>query len=65
MFWLYLHDPKWLEKNLPKPTAVVYKNSVDWHERDIELVNVTTKLLDRQLYPISRTELDKALGGHG
>ncbi|WP_369007758.1 hypothetical protein [Psychromonas sp. B3M02] len=44
---------------------MVYKNSVDWHERDIELVNVTTKLLDRQLYPISRTELDKALGGHG
>lgn len=64
-FWLYLHEPKWLEKNLPEPTVIVYKNSVDWHQRDIELANVTTKLLDHQLHQISRTELDKALGGHG
>lgn len=64
-FWLYLHEPEWLEKNLPEPTKIIYKNCVDWHQRDIELADITSKLLDQQVEKVSRTELDRLLGGHG
>ena len=47
------------------PTKIIYKNRVDWHQRDIELSDITSKLLDQQVAKVSRTELDRVLGGHG
>ena len=65
-FWLYNNDNRWLEENLPAAMKVEQHSGIDWQKRDIELSERVKELLlpldDRH---ISRTDLDKWLGGHG
>jgi hypothetical protein len=64
-FWLYLHEKEWLEIHLPEATKPIYKNRVDWHQRDVELADIITKLLEQHLEKVTITELDRLLGRHG
>lgn len=63
--WLYSHEHEWLETVLPKATKTRHVDRVDWCQRDNELVDVIRELLLSSSNKLSRTELDKALGGHG
>ncbi|MEZ8698330.1 TnsD family Tn7-like transposition protein [Vibrio lentus] len=64
-FWLYSHDREWLESVLPEPTQTQHVDRVDWNRRDEELVEVVRKLVSYSNAKLSRTELDRFLGGHG
>ncbi|NOH29495.1 TnsD family Tn7-like transposition protein [Vibrio mediterranei] len=63
--WLYSHEHEWLETVLPNATKTRHVDRVDWYQRDNELVDVIRELLLSSSNKPSRTELDKALGGHG
>mgnify|MGYP001316591409 CR=1 FL=1 len=63
--WLYSHEHEWLETVLPNATKTRHVDRVDWCQRDNELVDVIRELLLSSSNKLSRTELDKALGGHG
>lgn len=64
-YWLYQNDRKWLEENLPAATKTKRLSKVDWQQRDIELSEKVKDLLPSFDEAISRTALDKLLGGHG
>lgn len=63
-FWLYLYDRNWLEEYLPVAMKAKQNQKVNWQQRDIKLsarVHDILLSLDRK---ISKSELDKLLGGH-
>ncbi|EGQ8496071.1 transposase [Vibrio alginolyticus] len=64
-YWLYNHEHEWLETVLPNASKTQHVDRVDWYQRDNELVDVIRELLLSSSNKLSRTELDKALGGHG
>jgi len=63
--WLYSHEKQWLELVLPKPTKPTIKARVDWAKRDAELVKKVREVMKKNGFHLSRTELDRLLGGHG
>ncbi|HBH7869910.1 TPA: TniQ family protein [Vibrio parahaemolyticus] len=64
-FWLYNHQKYWLDSCLPAPQEVQHVDRVDWEQRDKELSKKVTQILSNSDRKLSRTELDRALGGHG
>ncbi|NNN70548.1 TnsD family Tn7-like transposition protein [Vibrio sp. 3-2(1)] len=64
-FWLYLHNPDWLEQHLPNPLKTQHVDRVDWGERDKELAQRVVQIMDKAGHAISRTQLDRELGSHG
>ncbi|MFS1510585.1 MULTISPECIES: TnsD family Tn7-like transposition protein [unclassified Vibrio] len=64
-FWLYLHQKDWLNSCLPAPQKVQHVNRVDWEQRDKELSKQVAQILSNSDRKLSRTELDRTLGGHG
>ncbi|MEP4892242.1 MAG: TnsD family Tn7-like transposition protein, partial [Aliiglaciecola sp.] len=63
--WLYAHDRKWLNNTLPIPTKPKVRSKVDWNKRDIELASKVKNILLKAKGKMTRTSLDKELGGHG
>jgi len=63
--WLYVHEKTWLNSALPSPTKPKVRPKVDWEKRDIELASKVKTIASECDGTISRTKLDKALGGHG
>jgi len=63
--WLYLHEKEWLNKILPRPTKPKPCSKVNWKERDEKLVPEVRSLMLKYSGCISRTKLDKEIGGHG
>ncbi|KGA44047.1 TnsD family transposase [Yersinia ruckeri] len=64
-FWLYQRCPAWLECHLPavnKPKCVI---RVDWAIRDKILSKEVAFIIEEQGGTITRTQLDRILGGHG
>lgn len=64
-YWLYIHERDWLESALPVATQTQHVDRVDWDRRDEELVEAVRKLIISSNSKLSRTELDRCLGGHG
>lgn len=64
-YWLYQNDRGWLEENLPTAMKTKRHSRVDWQQRDIELSGRVEKLLSSIEGTISKTDLDKLVGGHG
>jgi hypothetical protein len=64
-FWLYAYEKTWLEFHLPKAQKTVAKPRVDWQQRDAMLVDKVTSIMQQHNNQLSRTQLDKLLGGHG
>ncbi|MGR5234311.1 TnsD family Tn7-like transposition protein [Vibrio rotiferianus] len=64
-YWLYNHEYTWFETVLPTASKTQHVDRVDWYKRDNELVDVIRDLLLSSSNKLSRTELDKSLGGHG
>ncbi|EPZ8235361.1 TnsD family Tn7-like transposition protein [Vibrio diazotrophicus] len=64
-FWLYLHNPEWLEQHLPVPQKTQHVDRVDWEKRDNELSKKVCSIIESCDPPICRTKLDKILGAHG
>ncbi|WP_067515887.1 TnsD family Tn7-like transposition protein [Endozoicomonas ascidiicola] len=63
--WLYHYDRPWLEQALPKATKPKPKGRVDWTQRDNELADRVRVLMVAHKGQLSRSKLDKLLGGHG
>lgn len=63
--WLYAHEKAWLNSTLPSPTKPVVRSKVNWEKRDVELAPRVRTIMHNINGAISRTKLDKALGGHG
>jgi len=63
--WLYVHERVWLDTILPAPSKPKPKLKVEWKKRDHELVTKVRTIMSSLQAPISRTTLDKKLGGHG
>tara|TARA_R110001599_G_scaffold353856_1_gene600439 strand:+ start:17605 stop:19176 length:1572 start_codon:yes stop_codon:yes gene_type:complete len=63
--WLYLHEKEWLNKTLPAPTKPIPASKVDWKKRDEILEPKVRRLMLKYSGCISRTKLDKEIGGHG
>ncbi|MFA0115479.1 TnsD family Tn7-like transposition protein [Vibrio sp. 10N.261.46.E11] len=64
-YWLYIHEHEWLESVLPEATRTQRVDRVDWHQRDNVLVDTINQMLLFSSGKLSRTGLDKRLGGHG
>ncbi|WP_140254126.1 TnsD family Tn7-like transposition protein [Vibrio parahaemolyticus] len=64
-FWLYIHQKDWLDSCLPAPQEVQHVDRVDWEQRDKELSKQVVQILSNSNHKLSRTELDRVLGGHG
>ncbi|WP_305810926.1 TnsD family Tn7-like transposition protein [Photobacterium leiognathi] len=64
-FWLYNHQKDWLDSWLPAPQEVQHVDRVDWEQRDKALSKQVVQILFNSDSKLSRTELDRALGGHG
>ncbi|HAS6026911.1 TnsD family Tn7-like transposition protein [Vibrio vulnificus] len=64
-YWLYIHERDWLEGVLPVATQTEHVDRIDWCQRDNKLVGMVRELLLSSSAMVSRTELDKLLGGHG
>jgi hypothetical protein len=64
-FWLYAYEKQWLELHLPKAQKPVAKPRVDWHQRDKLLMARIRSIMQEHENKLSRTLLDKLLGGHG
>ena len=64
-YWLYAYENQWLEANLPAVKKLVIKPRVDWHQRDKLLVTKVCSIMHEYQNQLSRTQLDKLLGGHG
>lgn len=61
---MYLHQKDWLDSHLPAPQKVQHVDRVDWEQRDEELSKQVAKILANSDRKLSRTKLDRALGGH-
>lgn len=64
-FWLYAYEKQWLESHLPTAKKPVAKPRVDWQQRDLTLVTKVCSIMQQHQNRLSRTQLDKLLGGHG
>ncbi|MEK2022980.1 TnsD family Tn7-like transposition protein [Vibrio parahaemolyticus] len=64
-FWLYSHDPDWLEQHLPEPQQTQHVDRVDWDERDKELSDKVKLIIESSKQSLNRTKLDRILGAHG
>ncbi|HCE2830858.1 TnsD family transposase [Vibrio parahaemolyticus] len=64
-FWLYNHQKGWLDCSLPAPQKVQHVDRVDWKQRDKELSKQVVQILSSSDHKLSRTQLDRILGGHG
>ncbi|PKG74692.1 transposase [Shewanella sp. GutCb] len=64
-YWLYIHEHQWLESVLPVATQTQHVGRVDWHQRDKLLVAKICLIMQQHQNQLSRTQLDKLLGGHG
>lgn len=64
-FWLYTHQKDWLDSRLPAPQEIQHVDRVDWEQRDKELSKQVAQILSNSERKLSRTELDRILGGHG
>jgi hypothetical protein len=63
--WLYAHERNWLNSTLPSPTKPKVYLKVNWEKRDTELALKVSAIMNNINGAISRTKLDKAIGGHG
>ena len=63
--WLYINEKTWLESTLPKACKFKPKPKVDWEKRDRVLVKEVRIIMNCLNDPISRSQLDKKLGGYG
>lgn len=63
--WLYAHEKAWLNSTLPSPTKPVVRSKYNWEKRDVELASRVSTIMHNINGAISRTELDKEIGGHG
>ncbi|MEZ9471117.1 TnsD family Tn7-like transposition protein [Vibrio lentus] len=63
-YWLYIHERDWLESALPVATQTQHVDRVDWDRRDEELVEAVREFIISSNSKLSRTELDRCLGGH-
>ena len=63
--WLYGNERTWLNATLPPPTKPIVRSKVDWNKRDLELAPKVKAIMCMTKGTITRTKLDKALGGHG
>ncbi|MFK3866320.1 TnsD family Tn7-like transposition protein [Pseudoalteromonas rhizosphaerae] len=63
--WLYANERIWLNATLPPPTKPIVRSKVDWDKRDFELALEVKAIMCMTKGTITRTKLDKALGGHG
>ncbi|MCS6233385.1 transposase [Shewanella baltica] len=63
-FWLYAYEKLWLESHLPIAQKPVAKPRVDWQQRDAMLVDKVISIMQQHNNQLSRTQLDKRLGGH-
>ena len=64
-FWLYSNNPDWLEQHLPSPQKTNHVDRVNWNVRDIEISEKIVSILELADHILSRTEVDRELGGHG
>jgi len=64
-YWLYTHERAWLESILPKACKLKPKPKVDWEKRDSALAVRVESIMGNLIGPISRSQLDEKLGGHG
>ncbi|WP_417438883.1 TnsD family Tn7-like transposition protein [Idiomarina sp.] len=64
-YWLYANERDWLNQTLPKPTKPKLPPKVDWKKRDLELAPQVKGILTNCDGKISRTHIDRMLGGHG
>lgn len=64
-FWLYHHEPIWLDAALPAATQPIRHARVNWQVRDRELSNQVIELINDIGTEISLKQLDRLLGGHG
>lgn len=64
-YWLYQHESGWLESALPVAKKTQHVDRVDWCKRDKEVVSAIYEIVKLSKMPLSRTELDRMLGGHG
>jgi hypothetical protein len=64
-YWLSFHEKNWLTSKMPKPLKPVVKPRVDWAKRDQELVVRITDIFKESQNRLTRTQLDRELGGHG
>ena len=64
-YWLYKHEPMWLESHLPKAILPKTQPRVDWNNRDLLIADNISKIICANSYKLSRTQLDKQLGNHG
>ncbi|WP_406610106.1 TnsD family Tn7-like transposition protein [Agarivorans sp. JK6] len=63
--WLYAHERSWLNSALPAPTKPQILSKVDWKKRDLELAVRVRSIMLKTKDRMTRTRLDKELGGHG
>lgn len=63
--WLYAHERAWLNNTLPEPTKPKVCSKVNWKKRDLELASKVKIILLKTKVKMTRTSLDKELGGHG
>ncbi|MDB2374144.1 TnsD family transposase [Psychrosphaera haliotis] len=63
--WLYAHERSWLNNTLPIPTKPKVRSKADWKKRDLELATKVKNILLKAKGKMTRTSLDKELGGHG
>ncbi|MEI8704710.1 TnsD family Tn7-like transposition protein [Pseudoalteromonas sp. B62] len=63
--WLYAHEKYWLDNTLPAPTRPKIRSKVDWKKRDSALTARVESIMGNLIGPISRSQLDEKLGGHG
>ncbi|KPZ59934.1 hypothetical protein AN391_00873 [Pseudoalteromonas sp. P1-13-1a] len=63
--WLNVNENEWLHLTLPAPTKPQALARVNWSKRDRELLTKVKAILVKSEVTLSRTKLDKAIGGHG
>lgn len=63
--WLYRHERKWLDRNLPTPQKPKQNPRVDWQKRDREMYTALLNILQITQESVSNCQLDKLVGGHG
>lgn len=64
-YWLYQHDPEWLELVLPIPQRAYHIDRVDWVARDKEIFQKVSEWIFENGRALTYAELDRRLGGHG
>ncbi|QUM87424.1 TniQ family protein [Moritella sp. 36] len=63
-YWVYLHEADWLERELPVAQKTQHVDRVDWYMRDTDVASAICEIMKFSEMPLTRTELDRMLGGH-